>query len=216
MQKRMACEESFDPKTAFVTLQLAHITCKKDHHEILAGSVSKDISAAYENLLSSSLVFIKEPNKDKVRSVYLSKHAKEITIDSGLLTYTLSYTVNGDGGFSMKHSIEDNLLGGSAILFVIQSFDLFVTGDLSYYADVLGMLGSTSYWCPCCLLSWPEWQQSAENIGAERTVEFQTTTYTSVLSDIEKKMTPTEKKVFPLKCTINALHLRILCLHYCI
>lgn len=179
------------PKTAFVTSQLAHITCKKDHHEILAGSVSKDISAAYEKLLSSSLVFIKAPNKDKVRSVYLSKHAKEITIDSGSLTYTLS---NGDGGFSMKHSIEDNLPRGSAILFVIQSFDLFVTGDLSYYADVLGMPASTSYWCPFCLLSRPEWQQSAENIGAERTVEFQTTTYTAILSDIEKKMTPADKK----------------------
>jgi len=89
VRKRMARDESFDPKTAFVTLQLAHTTCKKDHHEILAGSVSKDISAAYEKLLSSSLVFIKAPNKDKVRSVYLSKHAKEITIDSGSLTYTL-------------------------------------------------------------------------------------------------------------------------------
>ena len=35
---------------------------------------------------------------------------------------------------------------------------------------------------------------SAENIGAEHTVEFQTTTYTAVLSDIEKKMTPADKK----------------------
>jgi hypothetical protein len=192
--KRMACDESFDPKTAFVTSQLAHITCKKDHHEILAGSVSKDISAAYEKLLSSSLVFIKAPNKDKVSSVYLSKHAKEITIDSGSLTYTLSSTENGDGSFSMKHSIEDNLPRSSAILFVIQSFDLFVTGDLSYYADVLGMPASTSYWCPFCLLSRPEWQQSAENIEAERTVEFQTNTDTAVLSDIEKKMTPADKK----------------------
>jgi hypothetical protein len=93
---RMACDQSFDPKTAFVTLQFAHITCKKDHHEILASSVSKVISAAYEKLLSSSLVFIKAPNKDKVRPVYLSKHAKEIAIGSGSLTYTLSNTENVD------------------------------------------------------------------------------------------------------------------------
>jgi hypothetical protein len=32
--ERMGSEQVFDPKTAF-----AHITCKKDHHEILAGSV---------------------------------------------------------------------------------------------------------------------------------------------------------------------------------
>jgi hypothetical protein len=101
----------FDPKTAF-----AHITCKKDHHEILAGSVWKEILAAYEKLLSSALVFRKAHNEEKVRSVYLSKHAKDIiAIDNGSLTYTLLTTDNANGGFSMKHSIEEKLPCGLAI-----------------------------------------------------------------------------------------------------
>jgi hypothetical protein len=119
-------------------------------------------------------------------------------------------------GFSMKHSIEENLPRGEAIIFIILSFDLFVKSDLSYYAEVLGMPASTSYWCPFCLLSRPEWQQSAEIIGAEHTVEFQRTTYTAVVSDIEKKLLLQTKKVSPLKCTINALHLSILYPHCCI
>ncbi len=55
--EKAANDASFDPKTAYITSQVAHITCKKDHHEILAGSVSTDMSAAYEKLLSSTLVF---------------------------------------------------------------------------------------------------------------------------------------------------------------
>jgi hypothetical protein len=55
--KKAANNVSFDPKPAYITSQVAHIMCKKDHHEILAGSVSTDMSAAYEKLLSSTLVF---------------------------------------------------------------------------------------------------------------------------------------------------------------
>jgi hypothetical protein len=43
----MANDTSFDAKTAYITSQVAHITCKKDNHEILAGTVSPDLSAAY-------------------------------------------------------------------------------------------------------------------------------------------------------------------------
>jgi hypothetical protein len=58
-------------------------------------------------------------------------------------------------------------------LLIVQLFALFVTGDLSYYADVLGMPASTSYWCPFCLLSHLEWQQSSEIMGVECTATFQ-------------------------------------------
>ncbi len=65
---------------------------------------------------------------------------------------------------------------------------------MSYYADVLGMPASTSYWCPFCLLSRPEWQQSADVDGDERTVEFQEATYEAILKDSLKKMVPMDKK----------------------
>jgi hypothetical protein len=61
----MANDTSFDAKKAYITSQVAHITCKKDNHEILAGTVSPDLSTAYEKLLSSTLVFLKAPNEKK-------------------------------------------------------------------------------------------------------------------------------------------------------
>ncbi len=88
--ERMASEPTFDPKTAYITSQVAHITCKKAHHEILAASVSKGISAAYEKLLSSALLIIKVPNEKKERSFYLSRHAENIAIENCYLTYTVS------------------------------------------------------------------------------------------------------------------------------
>jgi hypothetical protein len=83
----------------------------------------------------------------------------------------------------MRHTNDIKLPMGSEIILTIPSFNIFITGDLSYYADVLGMPTSTSYWCPFCLLSRPEWQQSADATGDERTAEFHKNTYTAIMKD---------------------------------
>jgi hypothetical protein len=57
----------------------------------------------------------------------------------------------------MKYSHEEALKKGSKIKLIIPHFNLYVTGDLSFYADVLGVPKSSSYWCPWCLLSLIEW-----------------------------------------------------------
>ncbi len=94
----------------------------------------------------------------------------------------------------MKYKHDEKLKEGSAIIIIIPHFDLYVTGNLAYYADVLGMPKSSSYWCPWCLLSRVEWQQSAENNGEKRTIEFLQQTYNAVRNDVQKRMQPTEKK----------------------
>jgi hypothetical protein len=38
-----------------------------------------------------------------------------------------------------------------------------MTVNLRFFADVLGMTKSSSYWCPWCLMSCIEWQQSVES-----------------------------------------------------
>jgi predicted RNA binding protein with dsRBD fold (UPF0201 family) len=145
-REKAANDASFDPKTAYITSQVAHITCKKD-----------------------------------------------ISVENNLLTYSLS-TGDHTNGFCMRHTDDIKLPMGSEIILTIPSFNIFITGDLSYYADVLGMPASTSYWCPFCLLSRPEWQQSADANGDERTAEFQRNTYTAIMNDRQKKMTPMKKK----------------------
>lgn len=193
VQEEMAADPTFDQRKTYITSQVGHITCKKDHPEILLNSVSPHLSTAYEKLLSSMLVFISVHGEKKVRAIYLSRHATDINIENGALTYSIK-TTNECNGFSMRVSEEEKLPTGSNIIFIISSFDLFITGDLSYYADVLGMPSSTSFWCPWCLLSRNEWKQSADVNGDERTSEFQNNAYLAICNDIEKKMTPSDRK----------------------
>jgi hypothetical protein len=56
----------------------------------------------------------------------------------------------------MKHIHTETFDEDSTMLLTIPSFSLFITGDLPFYADFLGMRSSSSYWCPWCLLSRPE------------------------------------------------------------
>ena len=166
VRERMGSDENFDAKKSYLTAQTAHITCKKDHPEILAQSVSEKLSMAYEKLVTSSLVIISMPSSpQKVKGVYLSRHSQDIKLekdsiatDDLVLTYGLS--AQEDNGFSLCQSYEERYPQDSVILLTIPHFNLFITGDLAYYADVLGMPNSSSYWCPWCLLSRPEWQQS--------------------------------------------------------
>jgi hypothetical protein len=189
-------DADFDPKRCYRISQVAHIVCKKDHHDILSDTVSDDLSAAYETLQVSSLVFVKEMEEEKVKSFFIPKHAYDICIEEDdnncALTYYLQTAT--ENGFSVKYSHESNLQKGSVIILSIPHFNLYITGDLSYYADVLGMPNSSSYWCPWCLLSRIEWQQSANNTGEKRTSTFLQEMYNAVRNDTQKRLQPTFKK----------------------
>jgi hypothetical protein len=57
-----------------------------------------------------------------------------------------------ENGFSMKHLDEEQCEIESETVLTIKEFSIFITGDLAFYADVLGMPSSSSYRCPWCLL----------------------------------------------------------------
>jgi hypothetical protein len=78
----MADDSNFDPKTTYIVLQVAHITCKKDHHKILAATISDSLSTGYEMLQSSCLVFIQPPSPEaKLKALYISKYAMVIMLE---------------------------------------------------------------------------------------------------------------------------------------
>ncbi len=84
---------------------------------------------------------------------------------------------------------------GSEIIFVTLPFTIFITGNLSYYADVLGMPNSTSYWCSWCLISHAEWNQLPETFHAEeRSSLFLSEMPLAVKNDSEKRLKPTDRK----------------------
>jgi hypothetical protein len=78
----MADDKNFDPKTTYIVSQVAHITCKKDHHEILVATISDSLSTEYETLQSSRLVFIQPPSPEaKLKALYISKYAMDIMLE---------------------------------------------------------------------------------------------------------------------------------------
>jgi hypothetical protein len=209
IRERMATEQNFDPKTSYIVSQVAHITCKKDHHEILSATVSDRLSAGYEKLQSSCLVFIKPPSS-KIKAVYISRHAFDVQLELDgddvtkcHLTYALSS--NEENGFSMKHCHKERFEKGSMLLLTIPSFQIFMTGDLSFYADVLGMPSSSSYWCPWCLLSRPEWQTPPSEEPEERSAMFLKETYEAILNDDAKRLKATDKKGVSCAMHYNSL-----------
>jgi hypothetical protein len=67
--------------------------------------------------------------------------------------------------FSTKCIHEERFPADATMLFIIPEFKLFLTGNLNYYANILRRLNSCRYWCPFCLISHPEWQESASDTG---------------------------------------------------
>jgi hypothetical protein len=77
---------------------------------------------------------------------------------------------------------ENKFPTGSKIVFA-----MFITGDFSFYADVLGMPNSSSYWCPWCLLSHPEWNKDPDAfVTEERTLKFLSKTLEAIKYDSQK------------------------------
>lgn len=128
-----------------------------------------------------------------VKSLFVSRYASNIKIEADNNGSVLTYAMQ-TSSFSTRCVHEEKLPVTSSIILIIPKFDLFVTGDLNFYADVLGMPNSCSYWCPFCLLSRIEWQESAANTGETRTSIFLEETYEQIKEDKQNKLQPTDKK----------------------
>jgi hypothetical protein len=113
-------------------------------------------------LINYQLCFIKVPQKGaKVDAVYLPKVAQDIKVEASKEDPTkcnLVYSLHSGNknGFTTSSSYEKIFDKGSTIVLTIPSFNVFIMGDLCFYADVLRMPNSSSYWCPWCLVSHKE------------------------------------------------------------
>jgi hypothetical protein len=106
----------------------------------------------------------------------------------------------------MMNCDETSFPAGLHIILILPLFELFITGDLSFYADVLGMPNISSYWCPWCLLSHPEWNRDPTTFAMEeRTLKFLSDTVEAINKDFEKKLKPMNRKGVLTKRHYNCL-----------
>jgi hypothetical protein len=66
---------------------------------------------------------------------------------------------------------------------------------LAFYADVLRIPNSSSYWCPWCLLSHKEWQHDPQSfIAKPRTAKFLDETYHAVKNNVRNQLMANDRK----------------------
>ncbi len=135
--------------------------------------------------------------KAKVQAVLVPKDAHNVRVErkeSEPEKCHITYQFSGSS-FTIMHCDETSFAAGSEIILSLPPFALFITGDLSFYADVLGMPNSSSYWCPWCLLSHPEWNRDPTTfVAEERTLKFLSDTVEAINKDFEKKLKPIDGK----------------------
>jgi hypothetical protein len=129
VRSRMSIEEIFDIKSSYIIAQVAHITCKKDHHEILSATVSDRLSKGYEKLQSHVIVFVKlSTYSTKVKAVMISKNAIGIKLECDSMGPTvcyLTYQISGSS-FTMTHQDKARFPAGSKLIFIMPPFSLFI------------------------------------------------------------------------------------------
>jgi hypothetical protein len=150
--------------------QTASIICKKDRPTILTSTCTALLDMGYERLKGSQLIITHCSETGKTQLKFIPRGATCIEVKD--LTFRVCvekmiilqknvgiiYTVNGGEGeisFMTTCHVATMIMAIAAktkIVLCIPKFTLFVTGDLSFYADSCGKHKSCSYWCIYCTL----------------------------------------------------------------
>ena len=110
----------------------------------------------FTQLLNSRMIAVKCNSQFEV--FLLSKYSQNIKIVSknskSCVTYEIADNIQALSTMMIQ---ETNLPSGGEICLDIPHFVLYFTGDLAYYADILGKPNSSPHWCHLCNLSHKEW-----------------------------------------------------------
>jgi hypothetical protein len=144
--------------------------CRKDTAELLNATVTKDWNEGYSSLFCSRLISMSDGKK--VQVVIISKHAIGMRVGKGKYgKNVLPYEVRTH---TLITTAEEELtLAGDdcTIMLHIPKFNVFMPGDLAFYADVLGKANSSGYWFHLCQLSWAQWNECANKEATKWTID---------------------------------------------
>ena len=149
--------------------------CKHDHPKLIRETVSPHLSSYYNKLMSSCLICVKI-SAGQVEGKLLCKSAYDIHLveDETTNECYITYMIKTDGadGFTMKLKEPLGITSSVAIVLDVPQFRFYVTGDLAFYADMLGMHKTNHWWCSWSLLTHPDWQvKTMDSPGEEHTLE---------------------------------------------
>ena len=172
--------DSMESNIGYFTFQNAHVDCKKDNSEVLRNTTTPTINDNINQMLNSRLLTISIStdeckNNKQYKAILVSKHSIDVQIG----------TLDSCGNINLEYKIVDPVAGlivsmneplckagqNAVIVLDIPCFNIYMTGDLAFYADVLGKPNSSTYWCHLCMLSWKEWNVEGHEKGELWTLE---------------------------------------------
>jgi hypothetical protein len=135
--------------------------CRKDTAELLNATVKKDLNEGYtSSLLCSRLIAMS--NGKNLQAVIISNHAIGVRAGKGENCTNVFHYEVGKDTFITTAEDKPMLTGDDCTTMLdIPKFNVFMLGDLAFYADVLGKTDSSGYWCHLCQLSWAQWNECA-------------------------------------------------------
>ena len=154
-----------DDERGYFLLRNGHIDCKKDNEEILCNTVMTNMREDFTKILNSRMVGVTIDSQFKV--ILLPKHSKHIRVVSKNSKSCVSYEITDKEQTLVTYMNEKtNLPCGAKICLDIPHFDIYIMGDLDFYADILGKPNSSTHWCHLCDMSHSEWNDvSNKNVG---------------------------------------------------
>ena len=155
--------DNIDSKS--IIFQFASITCKKDTEDVIS-LINKEMNKCINDFRHGRLVGIKNEINNKIKVVYVPTYATMIKTEYIKGKLYLSWIEINDlcRKMHMLHEIndiansvvEDN--STNLIWDVIPAFNVYVTGDLAFYATISGRENYSSCGCPYCKKTRHDWQ----------------------------------------------------------
>ena len=149
-------DRRMDDEHGYFLLRNGHVDCRKDNEEILRNTVMRKMHEDFTKLLNSRMIAVKCNSQFEV--FLISKYSQNINVVSknskSCVTYEIADNIQALSTMMIQ---ETNLPSGGEICLDIPHFVIYFTGDLAYYADILGKPNSSPHWCHLCNLSHKEW-----------------------------------------------------------
>ena len=168
--------------------QFGNIKCKKDTAQIIA-LLSPAVNKALEDLNGGMLVGVRGKNKnDVITCIFLHKSATHLrtAICDGRLF--LKWT---ERGLECEKELKGMIIPDTFNIWtIVQNFTYFITGDLAFYATILGRDGTSASRCPWCDLTAKEWKGDNPREGLPLTYQ-RLTQYARDLDEWNSSCQPT-------------------------
>ena len=152
---KVICRNENMEKLDEFKVKVAHIDCKKDTYNIMRETISPSLNEDLKELMNESTKLI----------VYRKKVDGKYKYTTQINTF-----VNNDDPPVFVCPITKEEVPAMKFVRAVR-IRIVVTGDLAFYASLLGKVNASGHWCTWCRLMYTEWKENDHDAGESWTLE---------------------------------------------